>query len=273
VGVIEGALELLAVLIVVALAVRLFESRFAFFPASGETVTPHSFGVEYETLSIATGDGERLQGWAMRPALPRAYIVYFHGNGGNLSVWAPILAGIASRGYSVLAFDYRGYGVSTGRPSERGLYRDIDAVIERTKERLQPQMTVVYWGRSLGCTLAAYAATIRAPRGLILESGFPSARSLVRSSPILTFLAWFSSYRFPCSEFLRRVSVPVLVIHGDDDHVVPIAQGRELFDGIVGPKRFVTIRGGNHNDLTPSDPHAYWRAVDEFIVSLQAPES
>ncbi|HVZ20099.1 MAG TPA: alpha/beta hydrolase [Vicinamibacterales bacterium] len=271
-GVINGVLELLAVLTVVALAVRLLESRFAFFPASGETITPHSFGVEYDTLSIATADGERLHAWAMRPAVPHARIVYFHGNGGNLSVWAPILARIAGRGYSVLAFDYRGYGMSTGRPSERGLYRDVDAVIERTKE-WQEQMIVVYWGRSLGCTMAAYAATVRAPHGLILESGFPSARSLVRSSPVLAVLAWFSSYRFPCREFLRRVNVPVLVMHGDDDHVVPIAQGRELFDGIVGRKRFVTIRGGDHNDLTPGDAHAYWRAVDEFIASVQTWES
>jgi fermentation-respiration switch protein FrsA (DUF1100 family) len=273
VGVIKGVLELLAVLMVVALAVRLLESRVAFVPASGETVTPHAFGVEYNTLSIATTDGERLHAWVMRPAVPHAHIVYFHGNGGNLSVWAPVLARIAGRGYSVLAFDYRGYGLSTGRPSERGLYRDVDALIECTKERLQAQMTVVYWGRSLGCTMAAYAATVRAPDGLILESGFPSMRSLVRSSPVLAVLAWFSSYRFPCCEFLRRVNVPVLVMHGDDDHVVPITQGQELFDGVVGRKGFFTIRGGDHNDVTPGDPHAYWRAVDEFIAGLQTRES
>jgi len=272
-GVLEGALALLALLIVIALAVRLFESRVAFFPLAGETVTPHSFGVEYDTLSIATSDGERLRGWAIGPHVSRAHVVYFHGNGGNLSVWAPILAGIAGRGYAVLAFDYRGYGMSTGRPSERGLYRDVEAVIERTTEGLRDPKTVVYWGRSLGCTMAAYAATIRAPHGLILESGFPSARSLLRSSPVFAFLAWFSSYRFPCSTFLRQVSVPALVLHGDADHVVPMAQGRALFDSIVGPKRFVTIHGGDHNDPTPSDPHAYWQAVDEFMVSLQTRES
>jgi hypothetical protein len=116
--------------------------------------------------------------------------------------------------------------------------------------------------------MAAYAAAARAPDGLILESGFPDARSLVRSSPALAFLAFFSRYRFPCAEFLRRVNVPVLVMHGDDDHVVPLEQGRRLFDGIAGSKQFVRIRGGDHNDLTPSDPEVYWQAVDRFVASL-----
>ena len=268
-SVVQGAFGLLIVLIVVTLAVRLLESHVAFFPETGETATPASLGVEYQSLTIRTSDGERLQSWAMTHAAPRAHIVYFHGNGGNLSVWAPTLAAIALRGYWLLAFDYRGYGLSTGRPSERGLYRDVTALIEYTAKVLPERTTVVYWGRSLGCTMAAYAATIRAPAGLILESGFPSVRSLVRPTPILAVLARFSSYRFPCSEFLRQVNAPALVMHGDEDHVGPIARGRELFDGIAGPKRFVTIRGGDHNDLPPDAPHAYWRAVDEFIAGLQ----
>ena len=199
---------------------------------------------------------------------PRAQVVYFHGNGGNLSVWTPILAGIARHGYSVLAFDYRGYGVSTGRPSESGLYRDVDAVLERFWSATPQKSPVVYWGRSLGTAMAAYAATVRAPDGVILESGFPDARSLVRTSLPLAFLALFSTYRFPCAEFLRHVNVPVLVMHGDDDHIVPIALGRKLFDSCAGRKQFVTIRGGDHNDFMPNDPQVYWQAVHEFVASL-----
>jgi hypothetical protein len=264
------ALGLLAALVVLATLVHLLEPRFAFFPMAGESVTPRDFGVDYDSAAVRTRDGERLCSWSLAGPAARARIVYFHGNGGNLSMWAPIVAGIARRGYSVFAFDYRGYGVSTGRPTEQGMYRDVDAVVERFWRDSSGGTPVVYWGRSLGVAMAAYAATVRAPDGLILESGFPDARSLIRTSPLLAFLALFSTYRFPCSEFLNGLDkpVPVLVMHGDDDHVVPLTQGRALFDAIAAPKRFVTIRGGDHNDLAPSDPDSYWEAVDGFIQSL-----
>jgi fermentation-respiration switch protein FrsA (DUF1100 family) len=263
------ALTLLAFVAILVLLVRLSESSFAFFPRAGETTTPDDFGIPHEALSIATDDGEQLAAWAMVHAAPHAQIVYFHGNGGNLSIWAPILAGIARQGYSVLAFDYRGYGKSTGRPSERGLYRDVDAVVDRFwKGPPRQDVPVVYWGRSLGATMAAYAATVRAPQGLILESAFPDVRALVRSSPPMAFLSLFSTYRFPAGEFMQRVTAPVLMMHGDRDSVIPFEHGQALFEKIQGPKRFFTIRGGDHNDAAPHDPLAYWDAVGRFVDGL-----
>lgn len=264
------ALGLPTAVIILAALVRLLEPRFAFFPMAGESVTPREFGVDYESVTVRTRDGERLGSWSLPSPTARARIVYFHGNAGNLSMWSPIVAGIARRRYSVFAFDYRGYGLSTGRPTEQGMYRDVDAVVERFWRDSLGGTPVVYWGRSLGVAMAAYAATVRAPDGLILESGFPDARSLIRTAPLLVFLALFSTYRFPCSEFLNGLNkpVPVLVMHGDDDHVVSLTQGRALFDGIAAPKRFVTIRGGDHNDLAPPDPGTYWEAVGGFIESL-----
>jgi fermentation-respiration switch protein FrsA (DUF1100 family) len=266
-------LESLALLVIFAALVRLLEPRFAFLPMVGERVTPREFGIDFQPLTIGTDDGERLRGWSLaRPAAP-AKILYFHGNGGNLSLWAPVLAGIARRGYSVVAFDYRGYGLSTGRPTEQGLYRDVDAMVGQFWSGSPPETPIVYWGRSLGAAMAAYASGVRAPDGLILESGFPDVRSLVRPSRLLACLALFSAYRFPCADFVRRRNIPtrVLVMHGDDDHVVPIEQGRALFERIEEPKQFVVIRGGDHNDVTPSAPDTYWEAVDRFITTLPQP--
>ncbi len=262
------ALELVGALLLLLLLVRFLEPRLAFFPTRGETATPRDFGVEFQSISIATADGERLRAWALVQPAPRAQLVYFHGNGGNLSMWAPILTGIAQQGFSVLAFDYRGYGESTGRPTERGVYRDVEAVVNHFWRNADRSGPVVYWGRSLGTVMATYAATIHAPAGLILEAGFPDARSLVRSSPLLAFLALFSTYRFPSAEFLQKIEAPVLVMHGDDDHVIPFAQGRALFDRVKGPKEFVTIPAGDHNDLTPRDPQIYWRAVHRFVEGV-----
>ena len=261
------ALAAVAVLLVFTLVVRLIQSSLTFFPTPGETETPTDFGVDYRSVLVSTADGERLQGWELTHHAPTAHVLYLHGNGGNLSMWTSVFVDIARRGYAVFAFDYRGYGVSTGRPSEQGLYRDVTAVVDRFWAARPDDAPVVYWGRSLGTVMAAYASTLRAPDGLILESGFPDVRSLLRGSP-LGLLTRFSSYRLPAAEFLQDVSAPVLVLHGDEDRVVPMAQGRLLFDSIAGRKQFVSIRGGNHGDVTPSDPDVYWDAVERFITGL-----
>jgi uncharacterized protein len=258
-------LALAALVIGLALVVRWLEPRLAFFPLAVESETPRTFGRSFEAVTVHTADGERLRAWRIEVRQPRARIVYFHGNGGNLSNWAPILAGIAGRGYSVFAVDYRGYGVSTGRPTERGLYRDVDACLEAAWPTAETTAPLVYWGRSLGAAMAAYAATITKADGIIIEAGFPDARTVIRDSPVLVALSVFSSYRFPVAEFLGAAKAPVLVMHGDHDRVIPFALGRELFDALPGPKRFVVIAGGDHNDATAPDVEGYWAAIDGFI--------
>lgn len=265
---IKLAIVLVALIVGLAIVVRLVEPRFAFFPSAGETPPAAEPGVRVAPWSVTTRDGERLQGWSLEPAAPRATVLYFHGNGGNLSVWAPILSGVARQGFVVVAFDYRGYGASSGRPTEQGLYRDVEAVVERFLALPRRQLPVVYWGRSLGTVMAAYATTVAAPDGVILESGFPDARSVARSSPLLSVLSVFSSYRFPAAEFMRRSAPPpTLVMHGDSDSIVPFELGRSLFERIKEPKTFLTIRGGDHNDAAPADP-AYWTEVNRFIDGL-----
>lgn len=262
-------IALAAALVALTAFVRWIEPGFAFFPSSGESETPRDFGIPYEPLTIETKDGERLRAWMMTAPAPRARIVYFHGNGGNLSNWSSILAGIVRRGYTVLAVDYRGYGVSTGRPTERGVYRDVDALVARAWTETGSRTPLVYWGRSLGGAMAAYAATVRKPDGVIIEAGFPDARAAVRGSAPLAALSLFSSYRFPAVEFMNRANVPALLMHGDRDSVIPIELGRELFDRITGPKEFVVITGGDHNDAVAPDAQAYWSAIDRFVDKLR----
>ena len=260
-----------AALVGLAALVRWIEPRVAFFPTRGESETPRDFGLPFEPLTIDTADGEHLRGWVIRAPAPRANVVYFHGNGANLSNWVPILAGIVLRGYSVLAFDYRGYGLSTGRPTERGLYRDVDAAVKEAWIGETASVPTIYWGRSLGASMAAYAATVRPPDGLILESGFVDARAAVRDSLSLRVLAVFSSYRFPTAEFANRAGRPVLVMHGNRDSVIPLELGRELSDRLTVPKQFVVIEGGDHNDAVPREAGTYWSAVDRFADGIRRP--
>jgi len=194
------------------LVIRLIEPQLAFFPTAGEDVTPRDFGERFDALTIPTADGERLHAWSLPADSPRAHIIYFHGNGGNLSVWAPILARLQHRGYSVLAVDYRGYGLSTGRPSERGLYRDVDAVLDHVWRDRDRRAPIVYWGRSLGAAMAAYAASVRPPDRVILESSFPDVRTVVRSSPLLALaFAVAAGLRLPRHVTWRDMIVVALV--------------------------------------------------------------
>ncbi len=258
----------ITVLAGIAILVRAVEVRFAFFPNAGEQQTPGDLGLTFETATLTTSDGERLRAWLLPNATAQALVVYFHGNGGNLSMWLPILGELHRQGFTVAAIDYRGYGASTGRPSEEGLYRDVDAALEWTARLVTPGRPVVYWGRSLGTTMAAYAAAKRKPSGLVLEAGFADVRSLLRASPLLAVLSLFSSYRFPTAEYAGRAGCPVLVMHGDTDGVIPFANGRELYATLPEPKRFQTIAGGDHNDVAPPDPHTYWTAVHQYVATL-----
>ena len=258
------------VVAVLWLLVRATEARLAFFPFRGEDFTPERFGVPFEGLTVRTADGETLRAWWLPHQAARAQVVYFHGNGGNLSLWSPVLVDLHQHGLSVLAVDYRGYGLSSGRPSERGLYRDVDATLALLDDpRRHARVPLVYWGRSLGTAVAAYAATRRAPDGVVLESGFPDVQALLRHMPVLWALSWFSSYRFPAAQWMRGVRAPVLVIHGTEDTIVPFEAGERLFAQIDGAKRFHAVPGGDHNDPAPRRPDEYWRAVDEFLAGLR----
>src|SRR5690606_17306573 len=148
--------------------VWLLEPRMAFFPFPGVQQTPAAAGLPFQDVRIETADGETLHAWWIEAPDARAQVVFFHGNAGNLSLWLGMFVDLARRGFSVFAIDYRGYGDSTGRPSERGLYRDADAALRVFADRFRTRdVPVIYWGRSIGATVAAYAASREAPDGLV----------------------------------------------------------------------------------------------------------
>jgi fermentation-respiration switch protein FrsA (DUF1100 family) len=247
------------------------EPKFVFFPTRGEQETPATLGIPYSALRLHTSDGEQLVAWQLEPERPIADVVYFHGNGGNLSIWLPVLASLHQLDIRVLAVDYRGYGLSSGRPSEQGLYRDAEAVVSYAMaRRAAGARPLVYWGRSLGGPVAASAARVGSPDGLILESTFPDKAAVVRSSPLLRALNIFGSYRFATVEMLREFSKPVLVLHAQNDSVIPYSLGREVYERLRPPKQFVAIAGADHNDLFVASREAYWSPVLQFIASLSS---
>lgn len=262
---------LVAIIAVAALKglVWFLEPRMAFFPWRGIQRTPQSAGLQFSEHRISTTDGETLHAWWLEHPSPRAQVIYWHGNGGNLSLWLDVVADLHRHGFSVLAVDYRGYGASTGSPSERGVYTDADSATAYFNERLRRGGSpVIVWGRSLGCAVATHAAGHAAADALVLESPFPDVGFLFRRNPVMRLLSIFSSYSFPTSRHLEKYAGPLLIIHGDADSIIPFDAGRRVYDrATTARKSFTVLQGADHNDIHADHP-SYWPAIERLLATL-----
>jgi fermentation-respiration switch protein FrsA (DUF1100 family) len=230
-----------------------------------------------EDIWLRTSDGENLNGWffasATQPA--QATIIYFHGNGGNISNLGWVGERFAARGFDVLLFDYRGYGKSTGASaSEDGIYRDAEAAYDfLVKTRgVAPERLVLY-GQSLGTTAVADLASRRPCRAVILESGLSSARDMT-AKLLPTALHWvrfFTLNRFDSAHKLTLVHCPVLVTHGDPDPVIPTSQGRALYAAANEPKQLLIFSGSGHN-VFGSLGDTYLEVLSSFIRGSMNPK-
>ena len=224
-----------------------------------------------EEVRFKTADGLRLYGWLFRsPNRPAtASVIYFHGNGGNLSYCDWVGAGLASRGFDVLVFDYRGYGRSEGEPvGERELYADADAAYDfLTKERGVAPAKLVLYGQSLGTAAAIDVASRRECGALVAESGLSSAADMAGAiMPWLPrFVRGLTKNKLDSASKIARVSCPVLVVHGGRDELIPAEQGRRLFDAAREPKQLKIIEGAGHNDLSNVGGGKYIDSLADFV--------
>lgn len=223
-----------------------------------------------EEVRLKTADGVRLYGWLFhspnRPA--SASVIYFHGNGGNLSYCDWVGAELSARGLDVLIFDYRGYGRSEGEPvGERELYADADAAYDfLTKERGVAPGSVVLYGQSLGTAAAIDLASRRECGALVVESGLSSAADMAGAiMPWLPrFVRGLTKNKLDSASKIARVSCPVLVVHGGRDDLIPAEQGRRLFDAAREPKHLKIIEGAGHNDLSNVGGGKYIDSLADF---------
>lgn len=239
-----------------------------------------------EDAYLTTGDGVTVHGWYVtaRDAPERAeggrpVVVHFHGNAGNILDRADHIDALASRGLDVFILSYRGYGKSEGAPSEAGLYEDAEAAYAYlvSERGIEPGRIVPY-GQSLGSAVAVELATRRAVGGLVLESPFTSAPELGRKFyPLLPdFLFERLEHRFDSLSKIGRVRVPLLVIHGERDEIVPVGMGRRLYEAAPGPKEWYAIPHAGHNDTYWVGGDAYYDRIGAFarraVAAANAPE-
>jgi hypothetical protein len=250
---------------------RRFEAASTFQPQraawGGEWKTPSGA----EEVWFKTADGVRLHGWYFRAGVQpgEGTVIFFHGNGGNLSYCDWVGEQLARRGFDVLLFDYRGYGRSEGEPvGERELYADADAAYDFVvRERGADPRRIALYGQSLGTAAAVDLAARKACGALVVESGLASAADM--AGVVMPFLPGFvrglTKNKFDSKSKLARVGCPVFVAHGDRDEIIPASQGQALFDAATGPKQLKVVKGAGHNDLSIVGGRQYIDTLAEFI--------
>jgi uncharacterized protein len=225
----------------------------------------HAWPVVPEEHTFSTDDHVKLHAWLFRAHDANApMLVWCHGNAGNLTDRAEMASRLAQRGVSVFVFDWRGFGKSEGSASESALFHDALAAFDYVRH-LGAQRIIVY-GESIGGPYAAYVAKERkgAVRGVIIENSFPSLRDLGNALYAPLPLGWTAPFALRTTAWLNDAGVPVLVMHGRRDQVIPYRLGKKLYDGLTVPKTLLTSATANHAQIPAVEGSRYYDAVTAF---------
>lgn len=257
----------------------LFEERLIYFPArlpagwtaAGSGLLPPD--IEAEDCLFRTEDGLRLHGLFCRAAgapvgLGHKVLLWYHGNAGNLADRLDMVGDLCRLPLEIFIIDYRGYGLSGGRPSEQGLYRDARAAWDYlTGERKVGPERIVLFGKSLGGAAAIDLAARVRPAGLIVQSSFTSAPDMAALAfPLVP--RFLVRTKMDSLNKIRDIHCPKLVIHSPADEVVPYAMGRLLFEAAPEPKVFYEVPGSGHNETWLVGGEAYLEAIRRFLTGL-----
>ncbi len=246
-----------------------FQPKLIYFPLQGNySVTPRARGLAFEPVKLRTEDGEQLAAWwipapTSKPA--RGTVLLFHGNAGNISHRIDYAKMFNDLGYSTLLVDYRGYGESSGDPSEQGTYRDAMASwLWLTATRGIKASDIVIFGESLGGGIATWLSAQQPSRALILASTFTSIPDLGAELYPWLPVRWLSRIQYNNLANLERIRVPLLIAHSPGDEIIPVAHGRRLHGVAHEPKAFLELSGG-HNEGFVFAREDWVKAVQVFL--------
>lgn len=263
---------ILFLFVFVFLWVRLQERNGLFFPARELYRSPAAEGLAFEDVHFNSA-GNELHGWYI-PASGSQVVLWMHGNAGNIADRLDQAVEMKrALGVSSFMFDYRGYGKSEGRPSEKGLYQDAEAALQwltRTKG-VNPRHIILY-GQSLGTAASVDLALDGGVNagGMVLESPFTSAADVARTLYFGLPVGLIMSVKLDNIGRIGKVKMPILVIHGVSDSVIPFRMGKKLFDAAPEPKTFLPIAGADHSDCYYVGGEGYWSAWKALIQESES---
>ncbi|MGZ5227757.1 MAG: alpha/beta hydrolase [Burkholderiales bacterium] len=244
-----------------------FQDRLIYYPQVGRSVrtTPAARGIAYDEVALRTDDGETLNAWWIPTPESRGVALLLPGNAGNISHRIDYAIMFRGLRFSTLLVDYRGYGKSTGKPSEEGTYSDADTAWRwLTETHRIPGRDIVVYGESLGGGVSSWLASRYRPRALVLASTFTSALDLGAELYWFLPVRMISRFRYDTLTRLATVQAPVLVIHSRADEIVPYAHGERLYAAANAPKAFLEISGG-HNDSAVFMRSEWVEALGAFL--------
>ena len=258
----------LGVLIGATLVLAMFEKHFIYYPSSAIDMTPKSQGLPFEEVFIGVEPGVKVHAWFIKAGTEPGFgtVLFSHGNAGNIADRIDRVLSLRPLGMDFLLYDYRGYGRSTGDLGEEGTYRDGRAVYDYlVQQRGVDPARLVLMGESLGCAISVQLALDRRAAGLILEAPFASIAHMASAVYPFLPLGPFIRTRYDNLKKIPRLKMPLLVLQGTMDEVIPPVQGRMLFDAAPEPKRYVAVEGAHHNDVYVVGSVPYREALSDFI--------
>jgi uncharacterized protein len=239
-----------AVVLFVVLSFWALQRRLIYLPSGGDVPSATTVLPGARDVQLTTTDGVQLGAWYVpAPGPAGAFTVLVaNGNAGDRSLRAPLAQALADRGLGVLVFDYRGYGGNPGSPSEEGLSRDVRAARQFLIDEGVPGDRLLYYGESLGAAVVAELSTEHPPAALVLRSPFADLASVGRIHyPFLPVRALLKD-RFPVADYVARIAVPITVVYGTEDSIVPPEESRRSVAAARAPTRLIAVEGADHND-------------------------
>jgi fermentation-respiration switch protein FrsA (DUF1100 family) len=259
---------LVAIYALLCAVVYLANRRLMYFP-DPTRVAPRGAGlVGVEEIEITAADGVRLIAWHAPAREDGSTILYFHGNAANAANRAPKIEAMRKSGFGVFYLNNRGYGGSSGRPTERNNIADALAAYEHLVGLGQPPGRIVAYGESLGSGQAVRLAAERAVAAIVLEAPLTSTVAVARAIYFWLPLGLLISDRYENERNIRSVMAPLLVLHGERDRVIPVEMGRRVYRAANEPKRIELFARGAHNDLFD---HGAWEKAQAFLRERLAP--
>jgi fermentation-respiration switch protein FrsA (DUF1100 family) len=258
-------ITILVCLLIVLAGCSNIVNQFAFYPDTQNIIPAEKLPAGVEEVFITTGDHVKLQAYYVKNSDSEKVLIFFHGNAGNICHRISDIINLKNCGINVLAISYRGYGKSSGKPSEKGIYTDGAAVLDYAVQTLgYPLDNIIIFGRSIGSTVAVHISQQQDIAGLILITPLTSAKAQAKAQG-LGFLSFLAGNAFDNLSKITHIKCPLLVIHGTDDEILSFSMGKDIYDQAPVEKQLVIIEGGGHNNLSQVDPEKYWGSISEFI--------